>query len=50
MREYIARLIDAGMNRETAVAVCRYFRRRGLMDDLARYVSEVEEECRVTMD
>lgn len=50
MREYIARLIDTGMNRETALAVVRYFVRRGLLPDLARYVSEVEEECRVTME
>lgn len=50
MRDYIARLIDTGMNRETALMIVRYYRRRGLLDDLARYVSEVEEECRGTMD
>lgn len=50
MREYIARLIDTGMNRETALMIVRYFRRRGLLSDLAQYVSEVEEECRVQME
>ena len=50
MHDYISRLIDTGMNRETAVAICRYYRRRGLLSDLAQYVSEVEEECRVKMD
>lgn len=50
MREYIARLIDTGMNRETALMIVRYYRRRGLLTELARYVSEVEEECRVKME
>lgn len=50
MRDYIARLIKTGMNRETALAIARYYARRGLLSDLARYVSEVEEECRVQME
>ena len=50
MRDYVARLIASGMTRETALAICRYFRRRGRLADLARYVTEVEEECRGEMD
>lgn len=45
MREYIARLIDAGMPRQVAVCVCNDFKRRGMMRDLALYVDAVEAEC-----
>lgn len=43
MREYVARLIRAGMPRSVAVSVCRQFARRG-EEALASYVSAVEDE------
>ena len=46
MQKYIARLIDCGFPRLTAVYICRHFRRLGRMKELADYVSAVEEECR----
>ena len=50
MSAYIARMIDCGMTRETAVAICRYYIRHGSVSDLADYVSELEEEAHVEMD
>ena len=46
MREMIMRLINCGIPRETAVAVCRIIRRDRGLDYLGRYVSDVEDECR----
>lgn len=44
MREYVARLISAGMPRCTAVSVCRQLWRKGEAA-LAEYVQAVEDEC-----
>lgn len=44
MREYVARLIRCGVTRETAVIICRYYKRRGMMRELAKYVEDVERE------
>ena len=46
MREYIMRLINCGVPRETALAICRIIRREKGIDYLGRYVSDVEDECR----
>ena len=50
MNKLIARLIDTGMPREVAVAVCREFVRHGTMYELERYVESVEAECREPME
>lgn len=47
MNKLIARLIDCGMPREVAVAVCRNFKRHATMYELERYVESVEEEYRL---
>lgn len=44
MQEYVARLIRCGFTRDTAVTICRYFRREKTLHDLAQYVDEVERE------
>ena len=44
MQKFIARLIDCGFPRLTAVTICRHFRRLGRMKELAEYVSAVEAE------
>ena len=49
MRDFISRLIDCGMPRAVAVCVCRHYSRIG-SDALARYVAEVEVECRECME
>lgn len=50
MRELIARLIDCGFERETAVTIACTFRRCGNLHDLERYVESVEEEIRYKED
>lgn len=50
MNKLIARLIDAGMPREVALAVYRGFKRDGNLFEFERYVEGVEEECREPMD
>lgn len=50
VNKLIARLIDAGMPREVAVAVCRNFVRHGTMYELERYVESVEAENREQME
>lgn len=50
MNKLIARLIDCGMPREIALAVCRSFKRHSTMYELERYVESVEEECREPME
>lgn len=44
MQKFIARLIDCGFPRLTAVYICRHFRRLNRMKELAEYVSAVEAE------
>ena len=44
MQEYVARLIRCGFTRDTALTICRYFRREKTLHDLAQYVDEVEKE------
>ena len=46
MRELIARLIDCGFDRETAVTIACTFRRCGNLFELERYVESVEDEIR----
>ena len=50
MNKLIARLIDAGMPREVAIAVCRDFVRHATMYELERYVESVEEESREPLE
>ena len=50
MQEYVARLIDCGIPRVTAVAICQHFKRENKMIDLALYVEAVEAECREQLD
>lgn len=45
MNEYVARLIDCGIPRVTAVCICQHFKRENKLDDLALYVDAVEAEC-----
>ena len=44
MREYIARLIKSGMDRDVAVCVCSTYAKRKDFDGLKEYVEAVEEE------
>ena len=46
MRELIARLINCGFERETAVTIACTFRRTKNLHDLEKYVEAVEEEIR----
>lgn len=50
MQKFIARLIDCGFPRLTAVYICRHFRRLNRMKELAEYVTAVEEETRAIVD
>lgn len=50
MNKLIARLIDAGMPREVALAVYRSFKRTSNMFEFERYVEGVEEEIREPME
>lgn len=50
MNKLIARLINAGMPREIALAVYRNFKRNGNLFEFERYVEGVEEECREPME
>ena len=47
MNKLIARLIDAGMPREVALAVYRNYKRRSNLYEFERYVESVEQENRV---
>ena len=44
MKEYVARLIRAGMPRQVAVSVCRQIKKTYGDTALARYVADVEGE------
>lgn len=44
MNVFIARMIDCGLSRETALAVCRYYMRYKTISDLADYVTDLEAE------
>ena len=44
MQQFVARLIDCGFPRDTAVCICNSYRRQGKLDELALYVDAVEEE------
>ena len=46
MNKLIARLIDAGMPRDVAMAVYRNYKRNGNMYEFERYVESVEAEVR----
>ena len=46
MRDLIARLIDCGFCRETAVCIAMTYKRRNDLYGLERYVESVEDECR----
>ena len=46
MRELIARLINCGFERETAVTIACSFRRTNSLRDLEKYVEAVEDEIR----
>ena len=48
MQDYVARLIDCGVPRCTAVYICNHYRHKP--DELERYVEEVERETRVTLE
>ena len=50
MNKLIARLIDAGMPREVALAVYRNFKRNGNLYEFERYVESVEEENREPLE
>lgn len=50
MQKFIARLIDCGFPRLTAVYICRHFRRLNRMQELAEYVSAVEEETNGSLE
>lgn len=50
MNKLIARLIDAGMPREVALAVYRSFKRFNDMYGFERYVESVEQEIREPME
>lgn len=45
VNDYIARLIDCGIPRDTAVCICHTFKRDHGLDALACYVDAVEQEC-----
>ena len=49
MKEYIARLIRAGLPRSVAVSVCRQIKHSMGETELARYVEAVERENDGTM-
>ena len=49
MNTYVARLIDCGVPRLTAVYLCMHYMRRGLRE-LERYVESVEAETRVYVE
>lgn len=50
MNHLIARLINCGIPRETAVWICRYFSRNATIRAFERYVEDVEDECRECVD
>ena len=50
MNKLIARLIDAGMDREIALAVYRDFKKHGRLFEFERYVESVEAEAREQED
>lgn len=50
MQEFVARLIDCGIPRMTAVCICNHFKKENKLDDLALYVDAVEAECREQLD
>lgn len=50
MQDYVARLIDCGVPRLTAVYLCRYYKQHGKLKELEKYVEAVEAECRVYLE
>jgi len=50
MRDFIARLIDCGMPRCTAVYICNRYRRANKLRELAQYVDDVERETHVALE
>ena len=50
MQELIARLIDCGVPRITAVFLCNHYRKLGKLKEFEQYVETVEEECRVCLE
>lgn len=50
MQDYVARLIDCGMPRLTAVFICRHYLRLGQKLELEKYIEAVEAETRAMED
>lgn len=50
MQDFVARLIDCGVPRLTAVFICRHYMRLGKKAELEKYVEAVEAETRVFVD
>ena len=50
MNKLVARLIDCGIPRVTAVCICQHFKRENKLDDMALYVDAVEAECNECME
>lgn len=50
MNIYIARLINCGVPRTTAVWIVNHYRRNATLRDLERYIEDVEDECRERLD
>ena len=50
MNRYIARLIDCGFTRDTAIFICRGYIRRGDFVGLELFIDEIEAEQRYDFD
>lgn len=50
LNELVARLIECGVPRITAVYLCNRYRRLNKLPEFERYVEAVEAECRVMED
>ena len=44
MKVFVARMIDCGLTRDTALAICRYYLRNKKLADLCEYVTALEAE------
>lgn len=50
MRRFVARLIDCGFSRETALFICRGYARRNDIRGLELYIEEIEAEQQYSME
>ena len=50
MNKLIARLIDCGYPRITALGIAQSFKREGKLKELERFIEEVEAECNECME